>query len=431
MMRSLAVVLLSVAFVSIVDACAGVPRGVSAAAEAKQVETLVIRGALAYRERIALAADSRAIVELREAGAGDGQVVAEQRIELGGRQVPVPFELAVSRAELVAGRTYTLHGGIVAATGPPWASEGIPIDAAAAAMDLGMLNLKQAEVEALSTRLRCGDVEISFADAGVPARLIVGQEAFDMRRAEAASGAKFVAVDDPTTILWNKGHATTLVLRGKTYPKCAPAGGSVFRASGNEPGWRLDIGSEKIILHSDDDQVRVEVPTPGAETTADYRRYVAHSAGTTLTVTILNRVCADTMSGMPYPHTVSVLVDGRMLQGCGGDPASTLQGEPWQVEEIEGVGIVQGSRVTLDFGADGRVSGNASCNSYSGSYVLTGEGMTVGRTATTMMACQPELMQQEMAFHAALAKVRRFELGPDGTLDLLGDGKRLIRARRS
>ncbi|MGB2818995.1 MAG: YbaY family lipoprotein, partial [Burkholderiaceae bacterium] len=61
-------------------------------------EVMPIRGELTYRTRIALAPDSVAVVELTRPQ--DGRVLAEQRIALEGRQVPIPFELKVRRQGL-------------------------------------------------------------------------------------------------------------------------------------------------------------------------------------------------------------------------------------------------------------------------------------------------------------------------------------------
>jgi uncharacterized lipoprotein YbaY len=47
-------------------------------------------------------------------------VVAEQRIELKGRQVPVPFELTVDRAKLVAGKQYSVRGAFFSGARPTW-----------------------------------------------------------------------------------------------------------------------------------------------------------------------------------------------------------------------------------------------------------------------------------------------------------------------
>lgn len=63
-------------------------------------------------------------------------------------------------------------------------------------------------------------------------------------------------------------------------------------------------------------------------------------------------------------------------------------------------------------------------------YELTGEGVSIVGGASTMMACEPSLLEQEHRFLDALAAVRRFEVAPDGALVLLADdGPKLIGRR--
>lgn len=421
--------LIVAAGLAVLAGCASDPGAVQATPEPRQAKPLLITGVLTYRERIALPPQSRAWIELREGATGDGAVVAEQAIELGGRQVPIPFELSVSRGKLSADRQYSLLGQIIAAAEPGWTSQPVPLDAMAASVDLGTLLLVQARHYVAPTRLRCGEQFVSVDYSREPVRMIVGGETFELRAVPAASGAKYEASGDPSTTLWNKGASSRVSVRGKTYAECSPAAEAIFSARGNQPGWQLTISDAEIALQMDQGQKRVAVPRPEPETTAASRRYSARTPDGDLGVTIFDRTCRDSMSGMPHPHSVSVLVDGRELQGCGGDPGTLLHGA-WVVEEIDDSGIIEGSQLTVNFSAEGRVSGKASCNSYSGKYVFSGEGLRIGPTAATMMACDPRLMQQEQAFLVRLEAFRRFELAADGALLLLTEDRRSVRARR-
>jgi heat shock protein HslJ len=76
------------------------------------------------------------------------------------------------------------------------------------------------------------------------------------------------------------------------------------------------------------------------------------------------------------------------------------------------VGLITGSEITLNFGADGQVSGSAGCNRYTGSYQAEGETLKVGRLATTMMMCvAPEgVMEQEAKYLAALQNAATYSI---------------------
>jgi heat shock protein HslJ len=203
-----------------------------------------------------------------------------------------------------------------------------------------------------------------------------------------------------------------------------------FRATGNEPSWRLDIGSTEMTLLTNFGQDRLVAATPTAQVSGGTTKYVALTDKGELTATIVNHLCVDSMSGMPHPQSVTVVVGGKTLTGCGGEPASLLQGAEWNVEEIGGASLATGSKVTLGFATDGRVSGHASCNRFKGAYALSGEGLTISKVAGTRMMCEAALMDQERRFIDALGAVQNFSIAADGALLLnTGDG-RTIKARR-
>jgi len=203
-----------------------------------------------------------------------------------------------------------------------------------------------------------------------------------------------------------------------------------FRASGNEPSWRLDIGNTEMTLLTNFGQDRLVAAAPKAQVSGGTTRYVARTDQGELTATIVDQLCVDSMSGMPHPHTVTVVAGGQTLTGCGGEPASLLQGAEWNVVEIGGKPLVEGSKVTLAFTPDGHLSGQASCNRFMSEYTLSGEGLAISKAAGTRMMCDAALMEQERVFLAALGNTQNFSIAADGALLLrAGDGRTIV-ARR-
>lgn len=97
--------------------------------------------------------------------------------------------------------------------------------------------------------------------------------------------------------------------------------------------------------------------------------------------------------------------------------APSIEGIVWRAEDIGGGGIIDRSRATLMFGADGRISGSASCNDYSGSYALDRGALNfTSALVATQKACVPSLMDQEQRFLAILGAARQIELLPTGAL---------------
>jgi heat shock protein HslJ len=215
-------------------------------------------------------------------------------------------------------------------------------------------------------------------------------------------------------------------LAGEATGPAAPQ--RLLTGRGNEPGWHLTIGEAEIELVTDYGATRAMFPKPAPETSGEVTRYVVADAA--VTITLLERPCADTMSGMFHPLSVTVERPDGVLSGCGGEPASLLLGPEWLVENIDGTAISADSRVTIAFHEGGRIDGLASCNRYLANYDLTGEALTIAGGASTMMACEALLMEQEHRFLDALAAVRRFEITPDGALVLLADDGPKLLARR-
>lgn len=70
------------------------------------------------------------------------------------------------------------------------------------------------------------------------------------------------------------------------------------------------------------------------------------------------------------------------------------------------VGPISGTNPTITFGDDGTISGNAGCNTYSGTYSLNRKNISITTLATTQRECiEPEgVMEQESSFLTYLQK---------------------------
>jgi heat shock protein HslJ len=202
-----------------------------------------------------------------------------------------------------------------------------------------------------------------------------------------------------------------------------------FRARGNEPGWTIEKTDMGISFRTMDGKTVAISPLPPGQKVDGGEIYRSTTEGQSFTLSIFDMICTDTMSGMPHPASVVVEWGSDRFTGCGGEPADLLRGE-WVIGEINGKSVLAGSEVSLSFGADGQLSGNASCNRYFGSYALTGEGLTISELGSSRMLCEQPAMQQEELFLAALRATKRFEIGPDGALSLHGTDGRSLTANR-
>lgn len=111
----------------------------------------------------------------------------------------------------------------------------------------------------------------------------------------------------------------------------------------------------------------------------------------------------------------------------GSDFADSLQGS-WQltsgIVDGEEIAMIDGHPITITFEED-RVGGTAACNSYGGTFSLSGSDITISDLSMTDMGCFPEeLMQTEAVYLEALTRIGRVAL--DGELTLSGDGVELV-----
>ena len=214
--------------------------------------------------------------------------------------------------------------------------------------------------------------------------------------------------------IWPSVAVTCLLLAATDGAAAAPS----WRAQGNEPGWALVVDEAGLELTLAYGERHLRAASFTLDDAGGTRVYRAAADGVTIEATVTDRVCTDTMTGMPYPQTVAVVTGSDRLAGCGGDPATLLQGGEWTVETIAGTPLAAGSSVTITFDAEGHVYGKASCNRFTGGYKLTGEGLAMGPLASTMMACADGLMEQERRFLELLAEAKGFAIAADGALSL-------------
>ncbi len=205
---------------------------------------------------------------------------------------------------------------------------------------------------------------------------------------------------------------------------------AALTAHGNEPGWRVELSDTALTFRGMDGETFTITPAPRAVTANGVETYASTVAGRPFTLTVTGALCSDTMTGMPFPRTATVDIDGRKLAGCAGEPAALLDGD-WRIEEIAGAAIVADSAPALSFDSKRSVSGNASCNRFFGQFALTGEGLRISDIGMSMMMCEDPIFKQERALLTAFESVRGFRIGPAGQLLLIGDnGGTLVRARR-
>jgi putative lipoprotein len=142
----------------------------------------------------------------------------------------------------------------------------------------------------------------------------------------SASGAKY---DDGETTFWAKGDKASVDTGNGVQPcvenrrrstvESAKLRGNDYWATGNEPGWSLELGPERIVFTTDYGESRYEstTPEPVSDRSSRTTTWSAIVEGHDLVVTIRAERCADTMSDETFENRVEVRLDERIFSGCG------------------------------------------------------------------------------------------------------------------
>lgn len=104
----------------------------------------------------------------------------------------------------------------------------------------------------------------------------------------------------------------------------------------------------------------------------------------------------------------------------------------WVVEKIEGYSVLKDHKPTIKIDRDeNRISGNASCNRYFGSYKESNDEITLGPIGSTLMACYPNsINEQENKFLKVLSQVKLTRKSGDEVIFLDKDFNKLLEAKR-
>jgi uncharacterized membrane protein len=96
------------------------------------------------------------------------------------------------------------------------------------------------------------------------------------------------------------------------------AAGVEFFGVGNEPFWNIEIDEQKkIAFHLADWPQPKQFNAVKPVIYSDSIVYSTQSDSTTLTINVYNKFCSDGMSDFIYSHSVKVVYNGQVYNGCG------------------------------------------------------------------------------------------------------------------
>ena len=149
----------------------------------------------------------------------------------------------------------------------------------------------------------------------------------------------------------------------------------------------------------------------------------------------------DFLTAMDQAASYLIAEDKLQIEDLSGAPILTfsaqmpapLVGTLWQLTSYDnGTGgvssLLRDTEITAIFDDEGTMSGSAGCNNYSTAYEVSGDRLTVGPVASTMMMCPgPDgIMDQESAYLAALQSAATYQIEGNQLTILNAQGGRVL-----
>jgi len=118
-----------------------------------------------------------------------------------------------------------------------------------------------------------------------------------------------------------------------------------------------------------------------------------------------------------------------VLAACGGGSSASIQGQ-WKLLSYGPLNdqtlAAPDVETSIEFDAEGRMSGNVGCNGFGGDYTVDGSTIAFGPIMSTMMFCEGPVGDQEMAVLSAFQETAAFVIDGDTVSITSADGNSVI-----
>lgn len=109
-------------------------------------------------------------------------------------------------------------------------------------------------------------------------------------------------------------------------------------------------------------------------------------------------------------------------------PQNLLANTNWQLDTMQGVGDLPADvSITAYFGEDGSLTGISGCNSYTASYVSSGQEIIINMPEATKMVCGDPFDTLEQAYLGLLPQTANFQIAEDQLILLNNGGQETLR----
>jgi len=217
----------------------------------------------------------------------------------------------------------------------------------------------------------------------------------------------------------------------KTYSFGTP----IFKGSGNEPFWSLQIDKNHTLMFKsiDDHQFELNVPITKVARVNDANalNLTAATPDKKITIMLMENNCQDNMSGKKSSHGLQIVIKDAgsketvLYKGCGAFLNEYLVNNNWELESINGKNITDlpvEKAPTLNINLlENKVNGFAGCNTFFGAVEMKKERLEFGNIGLTKKICKDNTIEATMV-KALNDPAQKHALTKDGKL-LMKDSK--------
>jgi len=118
-----------------------------------------------------------------------------------------------------------------------------------------------------------------------------------------------------------------------------------------------------------------------------------------------------------------------MLTACAGGDSASLTGT-WALVSYGSTSspapAAPGVDTSIEFGSDGKVSGNVGCNGFGGDYKVDGQTIAFGQIVSTLMFCEGPVGDQETTTFNVFTESAKFVMDGDTLTITSADGSSVI-----
>ncbi len=193
-----------------------------------------------------------------------------------------------------------------------------------------------------------------------------------------------------------------------------------FKGLGTEPFWNIEINDDFVVYKDINGKQEVfTIQNTHQAQDANVRLIRSENNNKQLEITIAQKPCSDGMSDQSFDYKTDVTIISKdkelQLNGCGNYVIPVKMQGKWELISFKGNEVPANKFLKTPYlqfeNEENHVSGNASCNGFSGAVYFDNEHIRFSKLGVTRMMCVHDNMETD--FLKVLETITHYELKND------------------